>query len=76
MNSIKRIGQSIGGIFAWLWMLPGALWAHRKPGNKLGLPPDGEITLFYDPCPYDDRGPCHYASGPRCVRPEGEDCLR
>ena len=65
MNRIKRIGQSVGGIFAWLWMLPGALWANRRPGNKLGL---------YDPCPYDDRGPCHYASGKRCVRPEGEDC--
>ena len=63
MNPIK----SIIGLIAWPYMLLREWWSRPKDMNKLGL---------YDPCPYDDRGPCHYASGPRCVRPEGEDCLR
>lgn len=66
MNRIKRIAQSVGGLFAWLWMLPGALWAHRRPGNKLGL---------YDRCPYDpEHGPCIWASGKKCTQPDGMEC--
>lgn len=81
MNPIKAVAQAVVGLFALLWMLPGALWANRRPGNKLGLPSDDEITLHrlrdhhgFDPCPHHDIGQCHYAAGKRCMRPEDEDC--